>query len=140
MADEAKHKHLDYIQGIINRLGNNSFLIKGWTVTLVAGIFALSVDDDKNDKIDLLIISVIPVVLFWILDGYFLWQERLFRELYKDVSKQKNEYINFQMNVGPYISGRNTWMKSIFSKTMNIFYLSLLFIMSLVIGFLVFKP
>gem|GEM_PF-6654994 len=32
--DENKRKHLDLIQAIITRLSNNSFLIKGWCITL----------------------------------------------------------------------------------------------------------
>ena len=37
---ENKLKHLQMIQGIINRMASNSFALKGWSVTLVAGIFA----------------------------------------------------------------------------------------------------
>lgn len=45
---EKKLKHLEMIQAVINRMANNSFMLKGWTVTLVAGIFALaSKDADK---------------------------------------------------------------------------------------------
>ena len=41
-------KHMEMIQGVINRMASNSFALKGWTVTLVAGIFALaSKDADK---------------------------------------------------------------------------------------------
>ena len=42
---ENKLKHLEMIQGIINRMASNSFALKGWSVTLVAGIFALSSKD-----------------------------------------------------------------------------------------------
>lgn len=37
-----KVPHLEMIQGVINRMARNSFALKGWAVTLVAGIFALS--------------------------------------------------------------------------------------------------
>ena len=36
-----KHKHLELIQGVINRLSTNSFLLKGWSVVLVSALFAL---------------------------------------------------------------------------------------------------
>ncbi|WP_435354079.1 hypothetical protein [Morganella morganii] len=39
-----KIAHLGFIQGVINRMGSNSFMIKGWCVALVAAIFALSAD------------------------------------------------------------------------------------------------
>ncbi len=42
-----KEKHLEMIQGIINRMASNCFALKGWAVTLVSGIFALS---DKNTE------------------------------------------------------------------------------------------
>ena len=38
---EELHKEIDLIQGCINRMAQNSFLIKGWTVTLFAVILAL---------------------------------------------------------------------------------------------------
>ena len=43
-----KLKHLEFIQGVINRMGQNSFLIKGWTVTLVAALFALAAKDSNQ--------------------------------------------------------------------------------------------
>ena len=36
----SKLSHLEMIQGIVNRLSQNSFLLKGWTVVLVSGLFA----------------------------------------------------------------------------------------------------
>ena len=36
---DRKMKHLEMIQGVISRMANNSFMLKGWAVTLVAGIF-----------------------------------------------------------------------------------------------------
>lgn len=74
--------HLPLIQGIINRMGNNSFLIKGWTVTLVAAIFALAATGTNQHFI---LVALIPIIVFWFLDSYYLKQERLYRELYNDV-------------------------------------------------------
>lgn len=36
--DDHKVSHLEMIQGVINRMAGNSFALKGWAVTLVAGI------------------------------------------------------------------------------------------------------
>jgi hypothetical protein len=46
---EAKMRHLEMIQAIITRMASNSFMLKGWAVTLVSGIFVLSSKD--ADKI-----------------------------------------------------------------------------------------
>lgn len=37
-----KVKHLEFIQGVVNRLSTDSFLLKGWSVVLVSALFALS--------------------------------------------------------------------------------------------------
>ena len=42
---DSKLKHLEFIQGVINRLSTNSFLLKGWSVVLVSALFALSAND-----------------------------------------------------------------------------------------------
>ena len=49
---EKKLKHLELVQGVISRMANNSFMLKGWAVTLVAGIFVLAGKD--TDKLYLL--------------------------------------------------------------------------------------
>jgi hypothetical protein len=71
-----KEKHLEFTQGVINRMGQNSFLIKGWTVTLVSALFALAAKD-ANQKF--VIVAYFPTIAFWLLDSYYLYQERLFK-------------------------------------------------------------
>lgn len=95
MGNESKLKHLEMIQGIINRMASNSFALKGWAVTLVAGIFALASKD--TDKIYFLI-AYVPIVVFWFLDSYYLLQERLFRSLYGKVRQLPENEIDFDMN------------------------------------------
>jgi hypothetical protein len=85
MADAIDHqiKRLDHLQGIIQRLAGNSFLIKGWTVTLVTAILGFALKDpDKTAP--LAYMAFAPIILFWGLDGYYLAIERLIRHLYND--------------------------------------------------------
>ena len=113
-------KHLEMIQVIINRLGHDSFLVKGWSMTLlVGGIILVARSEVQSGWI--VLAFLIPVVGFWILDGYFLWQERLFREIYNEVRKQ--ETTNFEMNPMKHLDKpKRGWFSSIFSITLNIFY------------------
>ena len=83
MSLEAKIAHLGFIQGVINRMGSNSFVIKGWAVTLAAAIFALAAKE-SNPKF--IYLSFFPVLCFWLLDAYFLLHEKRFRELYRRVA------------------------------------------------------
>lgn len=122
---ENKIRHLEMIQGIINRMAGNSFMLKGWAVTLVAGIFALASKD--ADKMYFLV-AYIPILVFWGLDGFYLCQERLYRLLYDEVREKADTAIDFSMraSAGSH-SGewKYSWLGSAFSKTELWFYLPL---------------
>lgn len=85
MSDE-HIKHLEFIQGIIIRMAQCSFWVKGWCVTLVSAFLALYA---KMGNEKMLICTIIPILTFWGLDAYFLKQERIFRELY-DLVEHRN--------------------------------------------------
>lgn len=80
MPDEDKRKHLDLLQGAISRMASNSFLLKGWSVTLATALFGLST---KEAKPELALLALLPIMSFWGLDAYYLALERTFRQLYK---------------------------------------------------------
>jgi hypothetical protein len=127
---EQKIKHLEFIQSVVNRMAANSFLIKGWCITLVSALFALAANG-ANDKY--IIIAFIPVPVFWILDSYYLWQERLFRAMYDQIRVKEENLIDFSMDTSSYSGGRNTRLKSFFSFTLCIFYISLIMTMMIII-------
>jgi hypothetical protein len=110
---------LEMIQGIINRMAKNSFLLKKWSVILVSALFALSAKDSKNCFI---LLAYFPALAFWILDGYFLQQERLFRKLYDKVRAMKNEDIDFSMNTSIVNKEVNSWPSVCLSKTLIFFH------------------
>ena len=114
-------KHLEMTQAVINRLGRNSFLLKSWSMTiLVAAMVLIAKEDLQNPYI--VSVLFLPVVGFWILDGYFLWQERLFREVYEEIRQQDD--TDFKMDLGKQKNkAKCSWGASIFSVTLVIFYL-----------------
>ena len=38
---ENKRKHLEFIQGAINRMAGNLFFLRGWTITLITALFRI---------------------------------------------------------------------------------------------------
>ena len=79
-------EHLKVIQDVIQRMAGNSFLLKGWTVTLITGLFALGFKEgQKNAAPRFVLLALLPIGAFALLDMYYLWQERLFRTLYEHV-------------------------------------------------------
>ena len=124
-------KHLEFIQGVVNRLGSNAFLLKGWSMTvLVAG--ALLMVRLRPDQPLLVLTLLVPVFGFWLLDAYFLWQERLFRAEYDRVRQQ--DETDFAMNpVQHRDKPKHSWPATFFSVTLVIFYvIELLFVAALV--------
>lgn len=119
---EKKLKHLEMLQVVINRMARNSFLLKGWCVTLVSAILALAAKDSNTDFI---LVAYYPVLMFWILDAYFLWQERLFRRLYDEVRIKDEADIDFSMQTSHLKSTVESWPKAGVSVTILIFYLTL---------------
>ena len=115
-----KHKHLEFVQGVINRLSTNSFLLKGWSVVLVAALFALAA---PNQNIAFVYLAYFPAVVFWGLDGFFLWQEKLFRDLYDHVRCLNENEVDFSMDTTQFRSktGRS-WLAATFSKTLVPFH------------------
>lgn len=136
MADN-KIKHLEFIQAVITRMNSNSFLIKGWSVTIVAALFVLGADkfDEKY-----LLIALFSTIMFWILDGYFLSQERKFRALYDHIRAKSDKEIDFSMNTAQtdLKSTRNSLHNSIFSNTLFLFY-GFMIVMLLLIGCILSK-
>ena len=115
----AKLKHLEFIQGVINRLATNSFRIKGWAVVLVSALLVLLA---RKESIGFVYVGFLPVLVFWGLDGYFLWQERLFRDLYDYVRGLEEADIDFSMDIGSF---KRTWLGATFSTTLVPFYAAL---------------
>jgi len=132
MATDNKQKHLEFIQGAINRMASNLFLLKGWTITLIAGLFALSA---KDAKVTYFVIAYFPAFVFWALDGYFLMQERRFRSLYDHVRQLPETQIDFSMDTEPFKKlPRNTYTAALMSQTLKAYYGSLIVVLAIVMA------
>ncbi len=120
---EAKLKHLEFIQNTITRMAHNSFLLKGWCITVVGAIIGIN-KDGINWKVTTL--AIFLTLMFWILDGYFLSQERYFRGRYDEVRQKKPEEIDFRMQLDGEKTSYMDWFVSITSVTLRIYYLTIL--------------
>lgn len=121
---DKKIKHLEMIQGIINRMANNSFLLKGWAVSIVAGIFALAGKTTNNMYI---LFTVVPIIIFYFLDAYYLQQERLYRVLYEKVRLMDESEIDFDLKASTSddMNKNSRYSSCLKAKAVFIFYLPL---------------
>jgi hypothetical protein len=75
--------HLQMVQAVVSRMGQNAFAVKTWSVTVIAAVFAFA-PSDPSARLGLWMVLV-PTAAFWWLDAYYLRQERLFRMLYAKI-------------------------------------------------------
>lgn len=70
---------LNLIQTQIQRMANNSFIIKGWYITFLStfGIYVIT-----QNKLNLIGWGALPIVVCSLYDSYFLQLEKLYREKY----------------------------------------------------------
>lgn len=125
---DAKIAHLGFIQGVITRMGSNSFLLKGWSITLVAAIFALSAKDADQKFV---LLAYFPVIVFWMLDAFFLRQEKLFRKLYEEVAANTISSDQFTLDTSVVERDVPSAVCVFFSKTLFPFH-------GLIVGVVVF--
>ena len=127
---EELHKEIDLIQGCINRMAQDSFLIKGWTVTLFAVVLALLPEKvEQTNKIFLGIVMLAISIMFWYLDSFFLATEKNYRKMYSWILQERpkgNRQLLYELNFKEYESKANltsTSMRGVaFSKTLRYFY------------------
>lgn len=98
---ETLHKEIDLIQDCISRMAQNSFMVKGWVITLVAACCALS-SLNTNEWKALFIFSALAIILFWYLDAFFLKMERLYRYKYEWVIKNRLSQDMYSFDLNPY--------------------------------------
>lgn len=116
---DKKITHLTFIQGVINRMGQNSFFLKGWSVTVVAALFALA---SQGSNKAFVLVAYFPAFMFWFLDAFFLHQEKLYRKLYEKVATGNIDSDTLTLDTKPLRNEVDSYLSVIFSKTLLPFY------------------
>lgn len=128
-SDEDKRKHLEFIQNIITRMNSNSFMIKGWTITIVSALLALFASTKEQSY---LVITLLPIIIFWWLDTRYLQMERKFRCLYKKTIADQSTVASYDLNIDETSikdDSKNKFWSSTTSEAILPFYL-FLFVLS----------
>ena len=133
---EILFKEIDLVQNVINRMSSNSFLVKGWAITLIVAslLFVSSAPFYYH------FVTFLPLIAFWFLDAFFLHTEKLYRALYDWLIKNRAMSNDFLLDLNTQnLKKRFPKVKSaerlMFSKTLFTFYgLLLLIILAVVIA------
>src|SRR5262249_51602155 len=132
-----KVEHLKFIQAVIVRMGTNSFLLKGWTVTLVAALFAFGAKEADRAFI---VIAWVPVLVFAGLDAYFLWRGRLFLRVPGPVGARPDDPpAECSMHTSEFRAAE-TWRRAVVSKTILWFYLPVALLLGVLTVYFALSP
>ncbi|MDR1877513.1 MAG: hypothetical protein LBQ84_07800 [Flavobacteriaceae bacterium] len=109
---EEKKQHLEFIQNVITRMNTNSFQIKGMAVTIVSALIAIYATTTNTTFIFL---GIVPTILFWFLDSYYLQQERKFRGVYNNVAglEKDVEIKLYEMPIRKFQGGQYCFCKAL---------------------------
>ena len=107
----AVQKHLEIMQGVINRMAENSRSCKVWCVTLVAATLVLVARTGEPQHA---LIALVPTLLFLFLDSYYLALERSFiasqnafvRKLHRGELEPADIYRVIPTGMGWHLVGR----------------------------------
>jgi len=106
LTNEALYKEIDLIQSCITRMVNNSFMLKGWLITLIIALIALLPNNINRHYLCGTILLM--DLAFWYLDAFFTKLERLYRWKYEWVIVKRLEGNHeFLYNLNPY--EKNMW-------------------------------
>jgi len=110
-------KHLEFVQSVIERMAGNSFLLKGWSITVATALLALAT---KEARPQLTALILFPAFAFWGLDAYYLRQERLFRRLYEELVADESEDIEaLSMSTRRYNNAVPSWLATVITPTVG---------------------
>lgn len=136
--NEVLLKEIDLVQNCINRMAQNSFMVKGWLITLLTVVIAL-LPQSINLRI-LCVVGLVIIICFWYLDAFFLKTERLYRWKYEWIISNRQTSSAHLYDLNPY--NENMWVSHdgakekkepkivcvMLSKTLTPIYLSLIMI------------
>lgn len=127
---EIMMKEIDLIQDIIKRMAHNSFLIKGWTITLILTTFLLKSEDLEKGAL----ISLVPLVGFWFLDSFYLSTERNYKKLHEWIIANRKNSLDFCFDLSlKIVDEKKSFISVLFSSTMFLFYIPLLSIVIIIL-------
>ena len=129
---QSVQSHLVILQNVIQRMSSNSTSSKAWCITLVSAILVIVADKGEPHYS---LIALLPTILFFALDTYYLALENGFRRSYNDfIEKLHNGKLKSEdlFAVKPNGEIKKLFLKSVTSFSIYPFYGTLLIMIYLI--------
>lgn len=134
--DEHIVKYLELLHATITRMGNNSFLIKGWAITTVSAIAGFLLVT-SNVSVKHVTILFIPIIGFCLLDTYYLIIERKLKIQYESTAEKLYSRINngiklYKIASKDYNEIETGFVQVLFSESIMLTYFPLLAVSTII--------
>lgn len=118
--ENARIAHLAMLQGIITRMGANSFTLKALSVSFGGGAIAVTATIDKH-TVYFGLAAVIPILMFWLMDAQYLRYERAYIRLFNQV--RGGDYTpDFSLDATEFMGNFHAILKVAVSWSLALFY------------------
>lgn len=123
--NEHSIKQLEFLQSNIARMNQNSFQMKEWAIVILSAllaIFAASINKTGSGNVGFIFVAIVPTFIFWLLDSYYLQQERKFRGIYNDVvllteESKRIDIREFEIPLNKYKGSQYCFFRVMWSRT-----------------------
>ena len=136
--DKDLPQHLEFIQNVVERHARSSFLLKGWSVTLVAAVLLLAT---RGAEPQLAMVSgILPALTFWCLDAYYLRQERQYRALYDHIRRGGiSSDDRFTLDASSFSQTVPSWSRTLTTTPVAWFHLTVFIVVLGALAFFTFR-
>ena len=129
MAEASEHNesmriaHLTLLQGVVTRMGANSFTLKALAATFgSAGIAIMATMQNPSPYYP--VAAVIPIVIFWLMDAQYLCLERGYRDLFDRV-RRGEEIEPYSLDAEPFMGEIAPVLRMAITWSVAWFYLAI---------------
>lgn len=122
--ESIKIAHLTLLQGVIARMGSNSFTLKALSASFGSAAIAVMATVDRPSPY-YAVSALIPIVIFWLMDAQYLRYERAYRQLFDKV-RRGEEVDPYDLNAAPFMGNFSAVLKIAFSWSVAFFYVAIL--------------
>lgn len=126
--------HLTMLQGVITRMGANSFTLKALAATFGSAAIAIMASVETPSPF-YPIAAMVPMIIFWLMDAQYLRLERGYRNLFDHV--RRGEKIDpYSLDASPFMADVVPVLRQALSWSVAWFYIAI-FLSFGAIGFLI---
>ena len=116
--------HLTMLQGVISRMGSNSFTLKAPSATFGGVAVAVTASSDTHSPYYAVAV-IVPMLIFWLMDAQYLRNERAYRRLYDHV-RAGEEIEAYSLEAKPFMAETESVLRLTVSWSVSWFYLAIL--------------